>query len=76
MNSPKAILITGGLGFIGFNLTKKLSQYFEKIYIVDSLISDTKNSLNENSSNIEVHNIDINNISNNNLISLMSNILL
>ena len=40
----KNILITGGLGFIGFNLAKNLSQTFEKIYIIDSLISKTRNS--------------------------------
>ena len=59
MNLPKSILITGGLGFIGFNLAKNLSQTFEKVYIIDSLISKTKNSFNESNKNIEVYKIDL-----------------
>ena len=62
MNLPKSILITGGLGFIGFNLAKNLSQTFEKIYIIDSLISKTKNSFNASTKNIELYKTDLNDI--------------
>jgi UDP-glucose 4-epimerase len=38
--SNKKILITGGLGFIGSNLARRLVKYGNKITIVDSLISE------------------------------------
>ena len=36
--SNKKILITGGLGFIGSNLARRLNQFGNKITIIDSLI--------------------------------------
>lgn len=61
-HSSKNILITGGLGFIGFNLVKRLAKSFNNIYVIDSLISNTINSFSENIKNVEVHNIDLNDI--------------
>lgn len=41
------ILVTGGLGFIGYNLVKKLNQSENKIVVIDNLISESSNELNK-----------------------------
>ena len=59
MNLPKSILITGGLGFI-VSILQKTFTNFEKIYIIDSLISRSRNSFNGINKNIKVYKFDLN----------------
>ena len=46
MEINKKILVTGGLGFIGTNLVKKLLEYNNNIYVIDNLSSgDLENKI-------------------------------
>ncbi len=61
----KSILITGGLGFIGSNLARKLLELEpKKIIIVDSLIKNlggNPDNVAEVSSSLEIYNLDVSN---------------
>ena len=37
--NDKTVLVTGGAGCVGSNLTQKLSEYAEKVIILDNLDS-------------------------------------
>jgi UDP-glucuronate decarboxylase len=55
------ILIAGGLGFLGVNLTLKLLNYGHKITIIDNLITGKKNNLKflQDKDNVKIINHDI-----------------
>ncbi len=45
----KKILVTGGAGFIGFHLTKKLLTFCDQVSVYDNLSSGTQKNVNDNS---------------------------
>jgi len=53
----KKLLITGGAGFLGYHICKKLSKYFDKIIIID--IDDFRKG--DFDSNVEYYRIDVTN---------------
>ena len=47
MKEIKKIAVTGGLGFIGFNLIERYLKKEYEVFIIDSLTSGTNNKINE-----------------------------
>lgn len=59
----KKILVTGGLGFIGYNLVKRLKEQEFEITVIDNLSSDSSN-INNKHKNVKYIIDDINNLDN------------
>src|SRR6516225_8595853 len=56
----KRVLITGGLGFVGHNLTKTLVKDFGcKVVIVDNCANSSINTISEISDQVEFHMLDV-----------------
>ncbi len=58
MKEIKKIVVTGGLGFIGFNLVEKFLKEKYEVIIIDSMISGTKNKI-SGKKNLKVFDIDL-----------------
>ena len=55
----KNVLITGGAGFIGSELTKQVLSYGANVSVVDNLVNGKKSNLNLNDKNLIFYEEDI-----------------
>ena len=53
------ILVTGGAGFIGNNIVRRLVEYNHSVKVVDNLHSGKKSNLSDILDKIEFHQIDV-----------------